>query len=179
MKLASAVTASLVALATPVLAQDTGNSNTLPESLRIQQNVTQQNANDPNMPANRNRNSQTSTEAPGNATGPVERKRLDPSAPSPQRLQIEGGANRAARQNPEADTLHPGPSGNSYNTIVRGAPSNSGAIPGTPGAGPSGTVGGTAGGTSSTGAGSGTSGSAGGASSGGSSGGGGGGGGGS
>ncbi len=169
LKLASAMMASsLFAASVPALAQETSTDSTVPESLRIQQSVTQQNANDPNMPANRNRDTRTTTEAPVNATGPVERNRLDPSAPSPQRLQIEGGANGAARQNPEADTLHPGPSGNPYNRIVRGAPPNGGAIPGTSGAGPSGTVGGAAGSTSSTGAGSGSSGSAGGASSGGS-----------
>lgn len=122
----------IVAPAASAFAQD----STLPESMRIQQSVTQQNSTDPNMPANRG-SSQPTTEAPGGAAGPVERNRLDPAAPSPQRLQIEDGTSAAVR-NPDADGLHPGSSGSSYNTIVRGAPSTSGAGTGTTGLGSSG-----------------------------------------
>ena len=132
MKHLTAIALTLIAApAASALAQD----STLPESMRIQQSVTQQNANDPNMPANRG-SSQPTTEAPGSAAGPVERHRLDPAAPSPQRLQIEDGTSAAVR-NPDADTLHPGPSGSSYNTIMRGAPSTSGTSTGTTGIGSS------------------------------------------
>lgn len=133
MKLISAI--SLCVLVMPLgtaLAQD----NTLPESMRIQQSVTQQNAADPNMPANRG-SSGTITEAPGGLAGPVEKNRLDPAAPSSQRLQIDGGRSAAVRQNPDVQTLHPGPSGTSYNTILRGSPSSSGASSGTSGFGSS------------------------------------------
>lgn len=125
----------------PALAQD----ETLPESMRIQQSVTQQNANDPTMPGN----STPTTEAPGSAAGPVERNRLDPAAPSPQRLQIDDGTSAAVR-NPDVNTLHPGSSGTSYNTMVRGSPSTSGTGTGTSGVGSSGTgsAGGASGGSS-------------------------------
>lgn len=132
MKHLTAIALTLIAApAASALAQD----STLPESMRIQQSVTQQNANDQNMPANRG-SSQPTTEAPGSAAGPVERHRLDPAAPSPQRLQIEDGTSASVR-NPDADALHPGPSGSSYNTIMRGAPSTSGTSTGTSGIGSS------------------------------------------
>lgn len=123
----------IVAPAASAFAQD----STLPESMRIQQSVTQQNATDPNMPANRESSSLPTTEAPGSPTGPVERNRLDPAAPSPQRLQIDDGTSAAVR-NPDANGLHPGSSGSSYNTIMRGAPSTSGASTGATGLGSSG-----------------------------------------
>ncbi|HML30794.1 MAG TPA: hypothetical protein PKE16_18540, partial [Hyphomicrobium sp.] len=100
------------------------------------QSVTQQNAADPNMPANRG-SSGTTTEGPGGAAGPVERNRLDPAAPSSERLQIDDGRSAAVRRNPDVETLHPGPSGTSYNTILRGSPSTSGAGSGTSGIGSS------------------------------------------
>ncbi|MBS0253357.1 MAG: hypothetical protein JSR78_20045 [Proteobacteria bacterium] len=132
MKLITATALTLIAMpAASALAQD----NTLPESMRIQQSVTQQNANDPKMPGNGG-SAQPTTEAPSGAAGPVERHRLDPAAPSPQRLQIDDGASAAVR-NPDADALHPGSSGSSYNTIMRGAPSTSGTSTGTSGLGSS------------------------------------------
>lgn len=151
---------ALVVPAVPALAQD----ETLPESMRIQQSVTQQNANDPNMRANSG--AQPTTEAPGSAAGPVEQNRLDPAAPSSQRLQIDDGTSAAIRGNPDINTLHPGSSGTSYNTMLRGSPSTSGASTGTSGIGSSGTTGS---GASSIGSGasSGSSGGAGGGSSGG------------
>lgn len=123
----------LVVSASPGLTQESTTDDSLPESMRIQQSVTRQNATDPNMPANRN--AAPTTEAPGSASGPVESNRLDPAAPSPNRLQIDDGTSAAVRRNPDANALHPGSAGTSYNTILRGSPSSSGASPGTSGAG--------------------------------------------
>jgi len=154
MKLFWIVAISLLAAPSAGWAQESDSDSSLPESMRIQQSVTQQNANDPNMPANST--GAPTTEAPGSSSGPVEMNRIDPAAPSPNRLQIDDGTSAAVRQNPDADTLHPGSAGTSYNTILRGAPSSSGASPGTAGAGTSGSMsgGGVSGGASSAGSGS-------------------------
>ncbi|MBS0233522.1 MAG: hypothetical protein JSR99_08540 [Proteobacteria bacterium] len=156
MKLSWIVPVSIlvVAPAVPAWAQQGDTDSSLPESMRIQQSVTQQNGNDPNMPGNRT--GTPTTEAPGSSSGPVETNRIDPAAPSPNRLQIDDGTSAAVRQNPDANTLHPGSAGTSYNTILRGAPSSSGASPGTAGVGTSGGVsgGGVSGGASSSGSGS-------------------------
>jgi hypothetical protein len=141
MKFLSAFALSmLVAPLGSALAQESGNDDALPESMRIQQSVTQQNANDPTMPGNAN--SQTTTEAPGSSSGPVETNRIDPAAPSPNRLQIDDGTSAAVRQNPDSNALHPGSAGTSYNTILRGAPSSNGTSPGTSGTGTTGLSGG-------------------------------------
>jgi hypothetical protein len=136
---------ALIVQITPVVSQEATPSTTqpssessaggLPESMRIQQSVTQQNARDPAM---RPRGTATSTEAPGSSGAPLETNRIDPAAPSRQRLQIDDGASAAVRQNPDADTLHPGSAGTSYNTILRGTPSSTGAGMGTSGPGTSG-----------------------------------------
>ncbi len=145
MKFLFAVVVSvIVAPLGSAFAQDSGTGSALPESLRIQQSVTQQNANDPNTSGNVDK--QPTTEAPGSPSGPVEMNRIDPAAPSPNRLQIDDGTSAAVRQNPDANALHPRSAGTSYNTILRGAPSSSGASAGTSGAGMSGSSGGTSGG---------------------------------
>ena len=131
--IASAMTL-LIASVTVSWAQDATPQSTdqsLPESMQIQQSVTQQNARD----ATPQQNSSSSTEAPGSSGGQVETKRIDPAAPSPQRLQIDDGVSAAVRQNPDAAGMHPGSAGTSYNMILRGAPSTNGASTGTSGAG--------------------------------------------
>jgi hypothetical protein len=127
----------------------TGPSTGLPESMRIQQRTQRQYFNSPVTP----NSAGTTTEAPGAAQSPVEPGRIDPAAPSRQRLQIDEGQSARARENPDANARQSG-SGTSYNTIIRGAPSSSGAGAGTGSSGSSGSSGtaGTAG-TSSSGAG--------------------------
>jgi hypothetical protein len=143
----------------------------MPESMRIQQQIDKQVSRNPQDLITK-RNS-TTTNAPGSSGSPVEHNRLDPAAPSPQRLQIDEGASARARNNPDVESTHPNASGNSYNTIIQGSPSNNattssgglGSTTTTPGASSSSSP--SASGSSSGTAGSGTSGSAGGASSGG------------
>ncbi len=151
----AAVLSVLVAPITQALAQD--STSTLPESMRIQQGVTQQNSNEQTTPSSSGE-SRTTTEAPGSAGGPVEMNRIDPAAPSSQRLQIDDGASAAVRQNPDVNALHPGSAGTSYNTILRGAPSTSGASGGTSGIGSPSTSGGVGSGSSAGGGASGASG---------------------
>jgi hypothetical protein len=74
----------------------------------------------------------TTTEAPGTASSPVEQNRIDPAAPSKQRLQIDEGQSARARENPDTNAPQSG-TGTSYNTIVRGAPSNNGTSTGVSG----------------------------------------------
>ena len=100
----------------------TSGNSALPESMRIQQSVTEQNAADS---ANGTLSRASRPSGSGGAGASMENNRLDPSAPSPHRLQIDDGASAAVR-NPDVDTVHPGYTGGSYNTIVRGAPSTSG-----------------------------------------------------
>lgn len=113
---------------TTAMAQTNGQDNSLPESMRIEQSVTQQNESQSpsSAGATTRRGSSTASDAPGGAGTGVEMNRLDPAAPSPQRLQIDDGTSAAVRQNPEVDTLHPGAAGTSYNSILRGAPSTNG-----------------------------------------------------
>jgi hypothetical protein len=118
---------ALVASTAAAYAQD----NALPESMRIEQSVTQQNAaggqaQGASSTSAAGGGATTSSEAPGGETTGVEMKRLDPSAPSPNRLQIDDGTSATVRQNPDVNALHPGASGTSYNTILRGAPSTNG-----------------------------------------------------
>jgi hypothetical protein len=171
---------------TPTTPNTTGEDlGTMPESMRIEQNVQrqfyQQSPKGPNTSEN-----QPSTDTSGGARSPVERNRLDPAAPGRHRLQIDEGQTVRAIQNPSESTPQTSPAnpGTSYNTIIEGAPSTSGTSSGTsgtsggatstmpstsPGAGGTGSSGGLSSGTSSGGAAGGSS--AGGASAGGSSGG--------
>jgi hypothetical protein len=133
---AASAVALLIASVTVSWAQDATAQSTdrsIPESMRIQQSVTQQNARDAARALQQN--SPTSTEAPGSLGGPVETKRIDPAAPSSQRLQIDDGASAGVRQNPDASALHHGSAGASYNMILRGSPSNNGVSTGTSGVG--------------------------------------------
>ena len=142
MRVYGAAALLLACSATASIAQQSGQDSPLPESMRIEQSVTQQNMNASQSPAENGSaargSSATSGATTGSSTG-VEMNRIDPSAPSPQRLQIDDGRSAAVRQNPDANSLHPGAAGTSYNTILRGAPSNSGvntgASPGTSGIG--------------------------------------------
>jgi len=80
--------------------------------------------------------SEGSSEAPGNVIqSPVEQNRLDPSAPSPGRLQIDEGSVGDAITNPDENSSNPAAPGQSYNAILRGAPSNNGTSAGTSGLG--------------------------------------------
>lgn len=145
MKRTLAIAALTVAAAgSPSLAQTarqpattpTGPSTNLPESMRIQQRTERQYFNSAVAP----NSTGTTTEAPGAASSPVEPGRIDPAAPSRQRLQIDEGQSVRARENPDANAPQSG-SGTSYNTIVRGAPSSSGASAGTGVSGSSGSTG--------------------------------------
>lgn len=109
----------------------------LPESMRIQQQVDRQNAANPT--ALIAKPGATTSDAPGGARSPVEQNRLDPSAPSPLRLQIDEGASARAVQNPNSNVANPSATGN-FNTIIEGAPSSSGTSSGVSGAGPSSVV---------------------------------------
>jgi len=135
------------------------STSTQPESMRIQERTQRQYFNAPASP----NTSGTTTEAPGTASSPVEQGRIDPAAPSRNRLQIDEGQSARARENPDANAPQSG-TGSSYNTIIRGAPSTSGTgagtgVSGSTGAGSSGTSGvggaasGAAGGTSGSSAG--------------------------
>jgi hypothetical protein len=76
------------------------------------------------------------SEAPGNVIqSPVETNRLDPSAPSRQRLQIDEGQLGSTVTNPDETSSNPAAPGESYNSIVEGAPSNNGIGTGTSGLG--------------------------------------------
>ena len=79
------------------------------------------------------------TDAPGSARPPVEQNRIDPAAPSRQRLQIDEGASARAVQNPGANVANPSTTGNSFNTIIEGSPSNNGTSTGVSGTAPSST----------------------------------------
>lgn len=157
---------AVAAAASPSFAQNarqpattpTGPSTNLPESMRIQQRTERQYFNSPVAP----NATGTTTEAPGTASSPVEPGRIDPAAPSRQRLQIDEGQSARARENPDTNASQSGSgqsgSGTSYNTIIRGAPSSSGASAGVGGSGSSGSsgtsgaAGGASGGASSGGA---------------------------
>jgi hypothetical protein len=133
---------ALLAFATPSLAQTPkgttptapapSQDSTLPESMQIQQRAQSQYFRSPMTP-----NTPTN-EAPGNATSPLERNRLDPAAPSDKRLQIDQGQSARAIQNPDAATTNSqSNSSTSYNSVIRGAPSNSGMSNGASGTGAS------------------------------------------
>ena len=75
-----------------------------------------------------------SSEAPSTtAISPVEQDRLDPSAPSELRLQIDNGASAATVASPNAPATPSVSPGVSLDTILEGSPSNSGASTGTSG----------------------------------------------
>jgi len=78
-----------------------------------------------------------SSETPTNVSPtPVEQNRLDPSAPSPQRLLIDPGvAAGGTATNPAENSSDPSAPGNSYNSILEGASSNNGTSTGTSGLG--------------------------------------------
>jgi hypothetical protein len=80
--------------------------------------------------------SEGSSEAPGNVIqSPVEQNRLDPSAPSSARLQIDEGSVGDAVTNPASNSSNPAAPGLSYNSILQGEPSNNGTGTGTSGLG--------------------------------------------
>lgn len=76
-----------------------------------------------------------SSETPVNVSpSPVEQNRLDPSAPSPQRLLIDPGtAAGGTGTNPAENSSDPNAPGNSYNAIIEGT--NNGTSTGTSGLG--------------------------------------------
>jgi hypothetical protein len=145
MKTVLASATAILIFSVPALSQSTGTAQpnaagadqgNVPESMRIQQQVTKKNLADPR--ALTTKGGATTTDAPGAAAPPVEQNRLDPSAPSRQRLQIDEGASARAVQNPSADAANRGGGGN-FNTIIEGAPSSSGTSSGASGAGSSST----------------------------------------
>ena len=112
----------------------------VPESMRIQQQVTKKDLADPK--ALITKGGAATTDAPGAARSPIESNRLDPAAPSRQRLQIDEGASARAVQNPGANGANPGnTTGNSFNTVIEGSPSNNGTSTGVSGTAPSSTSG--------------------------------------
>ena len=134
---ASAV--AILIFSVPAFSQTSGagpDEGSIPESMRIQQQVDKQNSANPQSLITKP--GAATTDAPGAAPPPVEQNRLDPSAPSRQRLQIDEGASARAIQNPSATTTDPNAGGN-FNTIIEGAPSSSGTSSGVSGAGTSST----------------------------------------
>ena len=109
----------------------------LPESMRIQQQVTKKDLADPKALVTKG--GAATTDAPGAARSPIEHNRLDPEAPSRQRLQVDEGASGRAVQNPGANGATPAAAGNSFNTVIEGSPSNNGTSTGVSGTAPSST----------------------------------------
>ncbi|MBA2126509.1 hypothetical protein DLM45_09785 [Hyphomicrobium methylovorum] len=148
MKLLLGTSAVAVLFATASFAQNTNTPNTttpntsidktLPESMQIQQRAQRQYSTEPAQQKTDQEN--PSTEAPGNPTSTVGRNRIDPAAPSRQRLQIDEGQSARARENPDANAPQDG-RGTSYNSVIRGAPSSSGTSTGESGASNSGVSG--------------------------------------
>ena len=135
----AASTTAILTFSVPAFSQTSGagpDAGGIPESMRIQQQVDRQNSANPQSLITKP--GATTTDAPGAAPPPVEQNRLDPSAPSRQRLQIDEGASARAIQNPGATTTNPNAAGN-FNTIIEGAPSSSGTSSGVSGAGTSST----------------------------------------
>lgn len=122
----AASTVAILIFSVPAFSQTSGagpDEGSIPESMRIQQQVDRKNS--ANAKSLITKPGATTTDAPGAAPPPVEQNRLDPSAPSRQRLQIDEGASARAVQNPNANVANPGGGGN-FNTIIEGAPSSSG-----------------------------------------------------
>ena len=135
----AASTFAILIFSVPAFSQTSGagpDAGGIPESMRIQQQVDRQNSANPQSLITKP--GATTTDAPGAAPPPVEQNRLDPSAPSRQRLQIDEGASARAIQNPNATATDPNAGGN-FNTIIEGAPSSSGTSSGVSGAGTSST----------------------------------------
>ena len=137
---------AVLSFTTPSLSQTAGTAEpnaagaaqaNLPESMRIQQQVTKKDSADPK--ALTTKGGAATTDAPGAAPPPVEQNRIDPAAPSRQRLQIDEGASARAVQNPGANVEKPATTGNSFNTIIEGSPSNNGTSTGVSGTAPSST----------------------------------------
>ena len=145
--LASAI--AILSFSTPSFSQTAGTAQpnaagaaqgNLPESMRIQQQVTKKDLADPK--ALITKGGAATTDAPGAARSPIEHNRLDAAAPSRQRLQIDEGASAGAVQNPGANGANPGNTpGNSFNTVIEGSPSNNGTSTGVSGTAPSSTSG--------------------------------------
>lgn len=78
-----------------------------------------------------------SSETPVNVSpSPIEQNRLDPSAPSPERLLIDPGAAAGSTvTNPAENSSNPSAPGESYNAILGGSSSNNGTSTGTSGLG--------------------------------------------
>ena len=134
---------AVLSFTTPSFSQTAGTAEpgaaqgNLPESMRIQQQVTKKDFADPK--ALTTKGGTATTDAPGAARPPVEQNRIDPAAPSRQRLQIDEGASARAVQNPGANVENPATTGNSFNTIIEGSPSNNGTSTGVSGTTPSST----------------------------------------
>jgi hypothetical protein len=114
----AASTIAILTFSVPAFSQTSGagpDAGGIPESMRIQQQVDRQNSANPQSLITKP--GATTTDAPGAAPPPVEQNRLDPSAPSRQRLQIDEGASARAIQNPGATTTNPNAAGN-FNTII-------------------------------------------------------------
>ena len=145
----AATTITILSFSTPTFSQtpETTQPNAtgaaqgnVPESIGIQQQVTKKDLANPQ--ALITKGGAATTDAPGAAQSPIEHNRLDPAAPSHQRLQIDEGASARAVQNPGANGSNPGnTTGNSFNTVIEGSPSNNGTSTGVSGTTPSSTSG--------------------------------------
>ena len=99
---------AILIFSVPAFSQTSGagpDEGSIPESMRIQQQVDKQNSANPQSLITKP--GAATTNAPGAAPPPVEQNRLDPSAPSRQRLQIDEGASARAIKNPSATTTDP------------------------------------------------------------------------
>ena len=114
--------------AAPASPDSSASKGSMPESMQIQQRVESSitNPSDLTTPGGA-----PTTDAPNGTPSPVERNRLDITAPSPQRVQVKEGAN--TKQSPYGAGQAPASSGSIYNTIIDGSPSSSGTSSGTTG----------------------------------------------
>jgi len=130
--------AAVLAVASPVQAQTTQSDSTTPTPPA---NTANSGTTPPPAPSTNATSTTTSgavgsSEAPPPAPpSPIEQNRLDPSAPSRYRLQIDGGSSGSVASNPDTTSSDPAAPGESYNALTEGTPSNNGVSSGSSGLG--------------------------------------------
>lgn len=128
---------ALLIVTTPASAQTTTNPGTTDGTTPSTSNSGDITAPLPSTGAATGQSPTGSSETPVTAMpSPVEPNRLDPSAPSQQRLVIAPGSTTGSTTADPADnSSNPSAPGNSYNAILNGAASNNGTSTGTSGLG--------------------------------------------
>ncbi|HET6388069.1 hypothetical protein [Hyphomicrobium sp.] len=104
--LSASAVALLAASIAPAWAQTKNIDNSLPESMRIQQRVTEQYERDGEKL--RERNSRLLGPQTPSAAGGNNNSRINPAGSGPQRLQLDNNANTQARGTPGAGATNPG-----------------------------------------------------------------------